>query len=296
MHQITLHNIYKEVTLRTKIQALKKTINKADKKRKKEIAEEVTKLESELESRQNAELSQLKESNSQVDNTAVELDKLSTNENSVEKEEKTFPKVSKAQKRREKKSTKEKEREEFIKEQEEKNKTGARNVETKKIKQILKKRNLMIHKMPSDGNCLYSAVDHQRKMVGEVGLGLSRLRLLTADYLRQNRDEFLPFISHPETGNMLTEEQYYEYCDQVAGTPAWGGEVEVTLSQALRCAIEVVQAEGPSLILGEEYDSDKRLVLAYHRYMFGLGEHYNSVKRYEESPEEEDDLPTVETA
>nr|CAD7597991.1 unnamed protein product [Timema genevievae] len=277
-----------------KIQALKKTINKADKKRKKEIAEEVTKLESELESRQNSELLQLKESNSQVDSIAVELDKLSANENSVEKEEKTFPKVSKAQKRREKKTTKEKEREELIRAQEEENKTGARNVETKKIKQILKKRNLMIHKMPSDGNCLYSAVDHQRKMVGKVELGLSRLRLLTADYLRQNRDEFLPFISHPETGNMLTEEQYYEYCDQVAGTPAWGGEVELrALSQALRCAIEVVQAEGPSLILGEEYDSDKRLVLAYHRYMFGLGEHYNSVKRYEESPEEEDDLPTV---
>nr|CAD7405264.1 unnamed protein product [Timema cristinae] len=222
-------------TYKTKIQALKKTINKADKKRKKEIAEEVTKLESELESRQNAELLQLKESNSQVDHTAVELDKLSTNENSVEKEEKTFPKahahiysavIGSPYKR----------------------------VRRKLVGQLLRSKDLRIRTLWTEqsdivtsisyglrirslcqGLNLYSAVDHQRKMVGEVELGLSRLRLLTADYLRQNRDEFLPFISHPETGNMLTEEQYYEYCDQVAGTPAWGGEVEVSVEELGAC-------------------------------------------------------------
>lgn len=58
-------------------------------------------------------------------------------------------------------------------------------------------------------------------------LTLPELRSKTADFLRANRHEFLPYLTHPDTGGMLSESQYDEYCDQVANTIAWGGEIEV---------------------------------------------------------------------
>lgn len=57
---------------------------------------------------------------------------------------------------------------------------------------------------------------------------LPELRSKTADFLRENRQEFLPYLTHPDTGGMLSESQYDEYCDQVANTIAWGGEIEVS--------------------------------------------------------------------
>lgn len=62
---------------------------------------------------------------------------------------------------------------------------------------------------------------------GQRSITLAELRSNTSDFLQINRDEYLPYLSHPDTGNMFTESQYDEYCNQVANTSAWGGEVEV---------------------------------------------------------------------
>ncbi|XP_035231720.1 deubiquitinase OTUD6B-like, partial [Stegodyphus dumicola] len=70
-------------------------------------------------------------------------------------------KLSKAQKRRNKKSIMEKERIKAIIEQEEKNLSGSRHIESEKIRKKLSDRNLVIHEIPSDGNCLYKAIEHQ---------------------------------------------------------------------------------------------------------------------------------------
>ena len=42
------------------------------------------------------------------------------------------------------------------------------------------------------------------------------------------------------------------------------------------CVLQVVQAEGPPMVLGEQF-AQKPLILTYHRHAYGLGEHYNSV-------------------
>lgn len=52
------------------------------------------------------------------------------------------------------------------------------------------------------------------------------------------------------------------------------------LSHVLKCKIEVIQATGPPVILGEEYKNNRHIILTYHRHMYGLGEHYNSVQPY----------------
>lgn len=78
---------------------------------------------------------------------------------------------------------------------------------------------------------LYCAVEHQLKTVKGPNLPkMTALRNMTSEFMRANMDDFLPFLSHPDTGEILTEDQFQEYCDQVAQTPAWGGQVEVSYS------------------------------------------------------------------
>lgn len=50
------------------------------------------------------------------------------------------------------------------------------------------------------------------------------------------------------------------------------------LSHILKTPIEILQADAPPIIVGEEYPRNP-LVLVYMRHAYGLGEHYNSVTR-----------------
>ena len=52
----------------------------------------------------------------------------------------------------------------------------------------------------------------------------------------------------------------------------WEGE-----GRLLMLSRQVIQAEGPSMVMGEDIRGQTSLILTYHRHMFGLGEHYNSV-------------------
>lgn len=49
------------------------------------------------------------------------------------------------------------------------------------------------------------------------------------------------------------------------------------LSRLLKAPLEVIQAEGSTMEIGEEF-GENRLTVTYHRHMYGLGEHYNSTK------------------
>lgn len=71
---------------------------------------------------------------------------------------------------------------------------------------------------------------HQLKVNGETPLSLHDLRAKTADYLRENKTDFLPFLSNPDSDDLLTPEEYEKYCSDVAETSAWGGAVEVYIS------------------------------------------------------------------
>lgn len=119
--------------------------------------------------------------------------------------------------------------------------------------------------------------------------------------------DFLPFIASSKSEDLLSPEEYEKYCDNVAETSAWGGAVEVflfssaeaesakemylfiiflfifqlqVLSKILECPIEVIQATGVPYIVGDEYEEIKKIILTYHRHMYELGAHYNSVKKF----------------
>merc|ERR1712080_326155 len=182
-----------------------------------------------------------------------------------------------------------------IERQEEENQHGARNIEADNIKEILESRGLLLQEIPSNGDCLFAGLVQQLRL-RQVDSSVKSLRKAATDELRGNSSDYLPFLSHPVTGDMLNEAQFDKYCSDMQQTPAWGGQVELrALSQALKVPIEVVQADGPSMVVGEEFletlsngDSgdnlekpltgENKLILTYLRHAYGLGEHYNAVK------------------
>jgi len=265
--------------LQSKIQALKKTASKGDKKKKKELNDEIAKLETELVEKHKLELLEfetstisIEKSDSTKDSDNQNCDENEQDNNSDEKENR----VSKAQKRRDKKTEKDKQRLEDIDKQEEENKNGIRHLEQEKIKSLLEGRNLKLAEIPSDGDCMFAGLVHQLVQLN-LNSTVTDLRRNTADELMKNKADYSPFLSNPSTGDMLSDPEYQAYCSKMASTPAWGGQVELqAMATVLERPIEVVQAEGPPVVVGEQF-SRKPLILTYHRHAYGLGEHYNSV-------------------
>lgn len=251
---------------------MKNAVPKNDKKRRKQLTEDVAKLEREMEQKHREELEQLKLTfkDSKTDSVAVNISNLVL--------ENQPPRISKAQKRREKKAALEKEREERIAEAEIENLSGARHLESEKLAQILAARELEIKHIPSDGHCMYGALEDQLREQ-DCALTVATLRRQTAEYMQSHSDDFLPFLTNPSTGDMYTPEEFGKYCDDIVNTAAWGGQLELrALSHILQTPIEILQADAPPVIVGEEYPRNP-LVLVYMRHAYGLGEHYNSVTR-----------------
>lgn len=256
--------------LQAKIQALKKTI-KGDKTKKKELTSEIVRLESELENRHKQEFENV---NNVISTNEEEILESSTSIPEISKQ-----KVSKAQKRRDKKSQQEKERQIQIKLQEEENLFGPRNTEIQAITSILIEKHLKLFSIPSDGDCLYRAVAHQLEKNKAHITSVGDLRKTVANYIRNNKDEFMPFMSNPDSNEILNDIEFEEYCNKVECTKAWGGQLEIrALSNSLQCPIHVIQAIGPNFInQGDEFDGPP-LIITYHRHMYQLGEHYNSTE------------------
>ncbi|XP_049548599.1 deubiquitinase OTUD6B [Anopheles darlingi] len=265
--------------LQSKIQAMKKM--KVDKKKKKEIQDQIASMETEMEERHAEELKRLTISEStespEENGAAVEVEENGLEPQTGHQEE---LRLSKAQRRREKKEQEDRERAARIKEEEAVlQKSSPRVIENNRINEILRKRQMTSFAVPADGDCLYNAINHQLELHGIGSYSVADLRSLAADYIEENKDNLICYMSHPDTGDMLDSAGFDKYCHQVRSTKAWGGEIEIkALSSTLKCPIEIVQATGPATIHGQNEDNAKKLILTYHRHMYRLGEHYNSTK------------------
>ncbi|XP_012691573.2 deubiquitinase OTUD6B [Clupea harengus] len=273
--------------LQGQIQSMKNAVPKNDKKRRKQLLEDITRLEAELSQKHEEELRQL--ANSPV---TAEVEQVVNGIESIglDKEEQNDGKQSrssKAQKRREKKVAMEKEREARIAEAEVENLQGSRHQEGLKLRQKLAERRLQIREIQSDGHCMYRAIDDQLATRGQ-GVGLKELRTQTAKYMRCHADDFLPFLTNTNTGDMFTADEFEKYCSDVEDTAAWGGQLELrALTEALQLPIEIFQADAPLITIGDEHKKPP-VVLVYMRHAFGLGEHYNSVEALKELANEEE--------
>ncbi|KAI8453195.1 hypothetical protein BY996DRAFT_4546836, partial [Phakopsora pachyrhizi] len=70
--------------------------------------------------------------------------------------------------------------------------------------------------------------------------------------MRNNKDDFINHMissSHSSDENrLMTDEEFFEYCDWIARTAEWGGKPEImALSRHFKKAVHVIQAVGPIL-------------------------------------------------
>ncbi|XP_050101435.1 deubiquitinase OTUD6B [Anopheles aquasalis] len=264
--------------LQSKIQSMKKM--KVDKKKKKEIQDQIASMEAEMEERHAEELKRLTISSAESPEDNGAAAEVAENGSQSQADQQDEQRLSKAQRRREKKEQEDRERAARIKEEEAVlQKSSPRVIENNRINEILRKREMISFAVPADGDCLYNAINHQLELHGIGSYSVADLRSLAADYIEENKDSLICYMSHPDTGDMLDSAGFDKYCHQVRSTKAWGGEIEIkALSSSLKCPIEIVQATGPSTIHGQNEDNAKKLILTYHRHMYRLGEHYNSTK------------------
>ncbi|KAM0791376.1 hypothetical protein ACM66B_005841 [Microbotryomycetes sp. NB124-2] len=143
--------------------------------------------------------------------------------------------------------------------------------------------NVRVKEINPDGHCLYSAIADQVNMLGlaEKKEDYSSVRTHAAEIMRQHPDDFLPFLpSEVNDDEMMSSAEYAKYCNTVQNTAEWGGEPEINaLSKYYKAPIHVLQAGTDLVKVGEEYPANRGpILISYHRKMYGLGEHYNSLR------------------
>jgi OTU domain-containing protein 6 len=141
-----------------------------------------------------------------------------------------------------------------------------------------KKHGLQEKVVRADGHCLYAAIADQVRQIGQAAkIGpvdgkeedYRLVRQAASDYISKHPDDFVPFLEEPLDSYVL----------KVRDTGEWGGQVELmALAKAYGLKICVLQGDGSVVDIGDGDDSEK-IWLAYYRHGFGLGEHYNSLRK-----------------
>ncbi|KAL7419961.1 OTU protein [Cryptotrichosporon argae] len=163
-----------------------------------------------------------------------------------------------------------------------------------------------IFEIAPDGHCMYSAIADQLGLLGLLPVDQAAspyaARQAAAAFMRAHRDDFLPFLASVGGEDMpgatddgvMTDTQFGEYCHRVESTGEWGGEPEITaLTRAFGVPIHVIQRGPPTVVSHggaddsfggaltpeQSLQAGERVVrISYHRRMYGLGEHYNSLR------------------
>ncbi|KEP53300.1 OTU-like cysteine protease [Rhizoctonia solani 123E] len=167
--------------------------------------------------------------------------------------------------------------------------------EEETIMEECKAQGLHMVEISPDGHCLYTAVADQLALLGLIpssAVHPSTTRNAAADYMLAHPDSFIPFLpsvegedgAGAESAGLLSPQQFQTYCARVRDTGTWGGEPELmALTNAYKVPIHVIQS-GPQRVVvhqpegGQVVKPDAAVKISYHRRMYGLGEHYNSLR------------------
>ncbi|KAG6006374.1 hypothetical protein E4U21_007105 [Claviceps maximensis] len=169
--------------------------------------------------------------------------------------------------------------------------TDHRGRERTSLKRVFEQHGLVEKEIAPDGHCLFAAVadqlvahgvvssfDEGQSTSGKPDPPYKVVRRAAAEYMASNRHRFEGFM----------EEDLETYVVRMRDTAEWGGQLEL-MALAGRYGVEIrVVQDGGRLesIKGGEGDGkeeSKVLWLAYYRFGFGLGEHYNSLRAGVES-------------
>lgn len=189
--------------------------------------------------------------------------------------------VSKAQKRRDAKAAKKAEQLKRIEEAEKLDEHKDRRIEQENLNGILNGFGLKIHEIDADGDCLYRAVEHQLNLAtdSDERLSLQEIRSKTSQYMLDNADNFMPFLLDDQ-GDLVSQQDFINYCTRIAKTKEWGGHLELTaISQFTKKPIHIYQADNkmPIIIEPETKSNKQPILLSFHKHLYHLGEHYNSL-------------------
>lgn len=243
------------VTCSAQIAKLRHSVGKNDKKKKKEINDEIERLENDLKKKQTQELdafvhTEIADSNTTPSNNGDDF------------------KASKSYRRRENKERKEKDRQERIRLGQIDDSENIRLIEMKKIEDLLLLRGLSLCEISSDGDCMYKAIEHQLRLTRGIFKSVDELRRLACNYIRQHKDDFLPFLILNDDSEIVSDEEFEIYCNKIANTKTWGGNLELkALSNVLKVPIEIIQAEGSSIQIGfSDFGMSNPLILWFVDY------------------------------
>jgi OTU domain-containing protein 6 len=135
-----------------------------------------------------------------------------------------------------------------------------------------------------DGHCLFSAVADQ---LVEAGIRLAEggetvqpqegmyrvVRKTAARYIEGHPDEFTGFLDEP----------LWTYVHKIRDTAEWGGQLElIALAKSYNIEICVLQDGRVDRFepkTGSSQKQPEKIWLAYYRHGYGLGEHYNSLRK-----------------
>ncbi|KAF9005609.1 hypothetical protein BDQ17DRAFT_1240107 [Cyathus striatus] len=169
------------------------------------------------------------------------------------------------------------------------------------ISSACKQLNVEVYQVNPDGHCLFSAIADQLSLLGIIPperANYADIRAVAAKYIFQHPDDFIPFLPSAagedaagalEPG-LMSPQEFEHYCASIRDTAVWGGEPEIlALSRAFSVPIHVVQGGKPPIVIhnptgdfnsADPYDPNAPVVrISYHRRMYGLGEHYNSLRQ-----------------
>lgn len=195
----------------------------------------------------------------------------------------TKPRSSRTQKRREAKLAKKQEQDKRIADCAQLDEHRERRIEEEKLGKLLRAANLRLHNIEADGDCLYRAIEHQLSKSSECikKLTFQELREATSNYMLENPDNFLPFLT-TESGDLMNKQEYENYCHRIARTKEWGGNAELSaIANIIEKPIHIFQADSRQPIIIEPSNSKQNrapILLSFHKYLYHLGEHYNSLE------------------
>lgn len=160
-----------------------------------------------------------------------------------------------------------------------------KRLERTSMLKAFKENGLIEEEIQPDGHCLFSSVADQLSC---AGISLTRdslsnseikdgekykvIRRAAAKYIEGHPDDFAPFM----------EEPLGQYVHKIRDTAEWGGQLELmALAKTYNVEIRVLQdGRMEKIEPGTENGKDvEKIWLAYYRHGYGLGEHYNSLRK-----------------
>nr|POE56368.1 otu domain-containing protein 2 [Quercus suber] len=155
--------------------------------------------------------------------------------------------------------------------------------ERERMLEAMKTRGLREKEIRADGHCLYSAIADQLEQLDipltnapdqNPSIAYKTVRAAAAEYIEGHPDDFAPFL----------EEPLPEYVCKVRDTGEWGGQLELmALAKRYGIEINVLQDFGRvEKIEGSQaadVNSKRSVWVGYYKHGFGLGEHYNSLRK-----------------